>query len=193
MPQTAEERDRIERRKTGVFLLALLGGVLVLFAGFDYAMTQFAHSVQGVFSGFDLLPHDGSRLGTEVQPIPIPQSACAYLRIVSVAANDAAAPWADAFTPSVDPAQFSKQLAPPLASLDAALGAAVDHVPGPVASDFRTVRATVEVGRLNLPVRDSVPKYLDRSGVVAGYGALQHASALVGNACGFVLAPPIPF
>jgi hypothetical protein len=192
-PQTTSERDRTERRKNTVFVVSMLGGLLTLFAGFSFAFAACARSldsaINSAFSGFNLAPS----FKADVQPIAIPQSACPSLRVVSVAAKDAAAPWAQVFDPAIDPTEFSKRLAAPLASLDGALGAAVDHVPGPVASDLRTVREKVESGRLQLPVKDSVMRYLDRSGVVDGYSTLQHASALVGNACGFVLAPPIPF
>ena len=51
----------------------------------------------------------------------------------------------------------------------------------------------VQVGRAELSASTSVSDYLARSQVLAGYGTLEHASALVANACGFTLAPPSPF
>jgi hypothetical protein len=171
-----------------VFLLSVGAAGLALFAGFGIAMAACEHSVRDVFSGF-------GNIGTfeNVQPIPIPQTACPYVRLASAAAADAAAPWHDAFKPSPDWERFSTQLSGPLANLDAALGAAVPHVPEPVARDLRTVLADVKVGRVQLLAATSVSDYMARSDVLGGFAALGHASALIGTACGPTLAPPLPF
>ncbi|HEY5173388.1 MAG TPA: hypothetical protein VIK54_16825, partial [Acidimicrobiia bacterium] len=65
-------------------------------------------------------------------------------------------------------------------------------VPDLVARDLRAVRHDVQVGRVELLAATSVNEYLARSEVLSGYGTLEHASALVANACGFTLAPPLP-
>jgi hypothetical protein len=182
------ERDRIARRSGAVFVLSVGAAGLALLGGFGFAMAACANSVGDVFSGF-------GNFGSfeTVKPIPIPQTACPYVRLASAAAADAAAPWHDAFTPSPDWARFSKQLSTPLANLDAALTAAVPHVPRPVAQDLRTVLRDVQFGRVQLLAATSVSEYLTGSKVLEGFTALGHASALIGTACGPTLAPPLPF
>jgi len=61
-----------------VFLLSVGAAGLALFAGFGIAMAACEHSVRDVFSGF-------GNIGTfeNVQPIPIPQTACPYVRLAS--------------------------------------------------------------------------------------------------------------
>jgi hypothetical protein len=54
-------------------------------------------------------------------------------------------------------------------------------------------RHDVEIGRNDLLVASSVGDYLTASRVIDGYQSLAHASALVGTACGFTVAPPLPF
>ncbi|MDQ1474941.1 MAG: hypothetical protein QOE62_170 [Actinomycetota bacterium] len=182
------ERDRIARRSGAVFVLSVGAAGLALFAGFGFAMAACANSVGDVFAGF-------GNIGTfdTVKPIPIPQTACPYVRLASAAAADAAAPWHDAFAPSPDWNRFSKQLSAPLANLDAALAAAVPHVPDPVARDLRTVLRDVQFGRVQLLASTSVNDYMVTSKVLEGFTALGHASALIGTACGPTLAPPLPF
>jgi hypothetical protein len=196
--------DRAEKRKGftrfGVVFAStwVIGSVIAMLVGFSMALSECKgalDSFSGVnvdLSGFDKMLHR-----PVANPIPIPHSACPSLRLVSVAAHEANEPWRRLFQdPAVltqDWTQFSQALSTPLASLDGALGAAVDHVPGPVASDLREVRRRVEVGRLELTTPHTVNDYMNNSGVLDGYTALLHASDLVGNACGFVLAPPLPF
>ena len=189
--------DRAEKRKGftrfGVVLAStwVIGSVIAMLVGFSMALSECKGALNDSFSGFNLDLHR-----PVAHPIPIPHSACPSLRLVSVAAHDADEPWRQLFQAPVlhqDWTQFSQALSKPLASLDGALGAAVDHVPGPVASDLREVRRRVEVGRFELTTPHSVNDYMNNSGVLDGYTKLLHASDLVGNACGFELAPPLPF
>jgi hypothetical protein len=178
------ERDRIARRSGVVFALSVSAVGLALFVGFVVPMAACAHSVSDILQG---------TAPEAVRPIPIPQTACPYLHHVAAAATNAGAPWHDAFQPSPDWNHFAAELSAPLAALDLALAAAVPHVPDPVARDLVAVRQDVQVGRAELSASTSVSDYLARSQVLAGYGTLEHASALVANACGFTLAPPSPF
>jgi hypothetical protein len=130
-----------------------------------------------------------SQSESAVQPIPVPQSACPYLRLVSVATAQAQTPWLNGSVS--DWPRFSRDLSTPLASLDGALGAAIPHVPDAVARDFRDTRREVEVGRMALLAAHSLAEYLGRANVTGGYAALRHASELVGTTCGFQVAPSL--
>jgi hypothetical protein len=182
------DRDRIARRSGAVFVLSVGAAGLALFVGFGIAMAACEHSLEDAFSGF-------GKVGSfeSVEPIPIPPSACPYVRLTAAAAADASKPWHDAFEPTADWERFSKDLTGPLANLDAALGAAVPHVPELVAQDLREVQRDVEFGRVQLFAAKSVSEYMGGSKVFEGFTALGHASALVGTACGPTLAPPLPF
>ena len=160
---------------------------LALFVGFGIAMAACAHSVSEL-SGLLQFPAPAA-----VPPVPIPQTACPYLRLVAVAAENAGAAWHDAFQPSTGWKRFAGKLSVPLTALDTALATAAPHVPDPVARDLVAVQHDVHIGRAQLRAATSVNDYLARSQVLSGYGTLEHASALVGNACGFTLAPPLPF
>jgi hypothetical protein len=181
------DRDRIARRSGAVFALSVAATGLALFVGFGIAMAGCEHSLQDAFSGF------GNGSFESVAPIPIPPTACPYVRLTAAAAAEAAKPWHDAFAPAADWARFSKDLSAPLANLDAALTATVPNVPAPVAQDLRTVQHDVEFGRVQLFAANSVSEYMNGSKVFEGFTALGHASALVGTACGPQLAPPLPF
>src|SRR5947207_13176382 len=111
-PEPTSERDRIVRRSGAVFLLSVGATGLALFVGFGLAMAACTNSLEDAFDGFNL--------GTveSVKPIPIPQTACPYLRLTAKAAADAAPPWRVAFQPTADWKQFSKDLTAPLANLD---------------------------------------------------------------------------
>ena len=74
-------------------------------------MASCAHSVSDILQG---------TAPEAVRPIPIPQTACPYLQLVSVAATNAGAPWHDAFQPSPDWNHFAAELSAPLAALDIA-------------------------------------------------------------------------
>jgi hypothetical protein len=175
-------KRRVERNSALVFTLAMCATAVVILVGFGLA----AAACSDAFN-------DLTESGSSPKPIPIPQAACPYLRLVSVAAANAGAPWSQVFDSNPPSwAQFSSQLRGPLGALDIALGDAIPHVPVPVANDLSTVRLRVENGRRELEIQTSVTDYLDTSGVADGYLTLQHASALVDNACGFTLAPAFP-
>ena len=121
------------------------------------AMAACEHSLEDAFSGFGKLGSFDS-----VEPIPIPPTSCPYVRLTAAAAADTAEPWHVAFEPAADWARFSKDLTGPLANLDAALAAAVPHVPEPVAQDLREVQRDVEYGRVQLFSAKSVSEYMGR-------------------------------
>jgi hypothetical protein len=169
----------------------VIGSVVTMLVGFAMALSACENALS--FTGPDLSGLDKILQRPVAHPIAIPQSACPSLQLVSVAAHEANEPWRQAFQPSPDWTRFSTALSTPLASLDGALGVAVDNVPAPVAHDLREVRRRVEIGRVELTTAQTIDDYMKHSGVLDGYSTLVHASDLVGNACGFELAPPFPF
>jgi hypothetical protein len=182
------DRDRVVRRSGAVFALSLSAAALTVAVGFGVAFAACTGAVAQIFSNLGT-----PSVSYDVAPIPIPQRACPYLRLVSAAAANAGAPWHDALAGPGTWSRFTHELTGPLADLDAALGAAVPRVPDPVAQDLRTVRHDVQIGRVELFAAGSVSDYMGRSQVFEGYTSLVHAGALVGNACGAALAPPLPF
>ena len=182
------ERERVVGRSSAVFSLSLCVVTVGLVVAFSIAFAACNNALRDTFTGF-------GQIGTAsaVKPIPIPRSACPSLRLVSAAAAGAASPWRDALVGSRDWKRFASAMTEPLAEFDAALGAAVPNVPDAVARDLSAVRSDVEVGRVELFDATSVTEYMNRADVVGGYGRLGHASALVGDACGITLAPPLPF
>ncbi len=68
---------------------------------------------------------------------------------------------------------------------------ALPHVPAPVATELKTVRAKVAEGRKQVAAARSASEYTPASADEAadGYVALGNASDLVGDACGFDLTP----
>lgn len=179
------EEDPTARRSGAVFFASVGAVGLALFVGFGLAMAACANSISDGFG--DIGTFDS------VEPIAIPPPACPYVRLASAAAATAAKPWHGAFGPAPDWNRFAKDLAEPLANLDATLGATVPHVPDAVARDLRTVQRDVELGRVQLFTATSVSEYIARSNALEGFSALAHASALIGDACGPALAPPSPF
>ena len=182
------EAEPSSTRSGIVFLLSVIATGVALLVGFGVLMTACANSLSRVGDAFGSVT-----TSPPVQPIAIPQSACPYLRLVATAATNAGAPWHVAFEPAADWNRFSHDLAGPLVALDDALTAAVPNVPAAVAQDLREVQRDVQRGRVQLLVASSVTDYMGQSNVVEGYTALGHASALVGNACGVTIAPPLPF
>ena len=176
-----------------VFTAAVTSTGLALLVGFGLLFSacadSFSHLLDGVGPNFG----SGNLSFNDVQPIPVPQASCPYLRLVSAAAANAGAPWHDAFSASASMERLARDLPAPLAALDAALGAAIPNVPGPVARDLRAVRTDVQFGRVELLAATSAKDYLNQSKVIEGYGTLVHASRLVGAACGADIAPPLPF
>jgi hypothetical protein len=190
----ASKRDRTERRPGIVFTAAVSSTGLALLVGFGLLFSacanSFSHLLDGVGTNFG---SGDLSFGDNVQPVPVPQASCPYLRLVSAAATNAGAPWHDAFSGSASIQRLAHDLPAPLAALDAALGAAIPNVPSPVARDLRAVRTDVQFGRVELVAATSAKDYLNQSKVIEGYGTLVHASRLVGAACGADIAPPLPF
>jgi hypothetical protein len=163
-------------------ILAIIGVVGALVAALGFAVASFD-------------PFGGSGLfapAPVVKPIPIPKSACPYLRVVNAAASDANH-W-DVGLNADDVKSwraFGKRLAPTLVSLQSSLQLAIPHVPGPVATQLKATLHQVVIGRPPLLTTTSFTDYIDKTNgaVSAGYIDLLHASDLVGNACGFTLAP----
>ena len=182
------EPDLVGRAGVSITLI----GLAALFGLMIVGIVAAAAALAAFNINVDLSGLKNNPFASDVHPIPVPRAACPYLRLVSVAAANAAAPWSAEFQRAPDWEQFSTRISPSLASFDDALGGAVPHVPPPVAHDLLEVRRQVEIGRAALPTAHSVDDYFNSSGVITGYSTLSHASALVGGACGFPLAPPIP-
>ena len=173
-----DTRQRHTRRNVAIF-----GGVIValLVAG-------------AVTVGVALASIDVGDIGrrSPTKAIPIPATACPYLRVVSVAASDANHWDQGIATGDVKSWRaFAKRTAPTLAALDHSLRLAIPHVPKPVATQLRWTLLNVVKGRPALLGSESYIDYLHQSedAVTGGYAALSEASDLVGNACGFTLAP----
>ena len=127
-----------------------------------------------------------------VKPIPIPATACPYLRVVHVAASSAGAGWATAlgYSNAKQWRPFARQLEPKLAILESSLVASIPHVPRPVAWDFEDTAHQIVIGR-SPSAFATTWDYIGRTNnaVIAGWGDLNHASDLIGNGCGFDFAP----
>jgi hypothetical protein len=189
VPVSDEERARIVGRSSAVFALSMCVVAIGVVVGFGIAFAACADTASHLFDG---LGGSFSSPG-DVKPVPIPATACPYLRLVSASATDAGTPWHDALQEHGDWNLLKLRLTAPLASLDNALGTAIPQVPDVVAQDLRETRRDVQIGRAELLAASSVSDYLGRSNVIDGYQSLAHAGALVGTACGFALAPPLPF
>jgi hypothetical protein len=130
--------------------------------------------------------------GPAVKPIPIPATACPYLRVVHVAASAAGVDWFTAlgYGAAKQWQPFARQLEPKLTVLESSLVASIPHVPHPVARDFEDTAHQIVIGHSPTASRN-VNDYLNRtnSAVITGWSALNHASELIGNACGFDFAP----
>jgi hypothetical protein len=172
-------------------LIAFLALVAV-FVGFGAVMVACGDSLAHMGNGFSM-PNLNLNLGPHRAPIPIPHRSCASLRAVQLTAADAGQSWGTVLL-SNDAAgwqTFASQLGPRLARFDVALRAAIPNVPAPVAAELRDVIQQVDIGRRQLPHAKSSAAYtsLTNNAVFIGYEALGEASDLVGNACGFTLAP----
>ena len=122
--------------------------------------------------------------------IPVAETACPSLRLVHVAAERAGRHWAAALNKEISWKEFAAQLGPKLPPLAAALRAAIPLVPARVSRDLRFALKEVQIGRIKLKTARSIEEYtFQHRNVLAGYVALAHASNLIGNQCGFVLAP----
>jgi hypothetical protein len=177
---------RPDEEHTGRDFAIILGIVVVvgaLVAGLGFAAASF-----DPFGGSGLFgPPQGA-----LKPIPIPASACPFLRVVSATANDANHWDVGLNADDLKSWQaFGTQLAPTLASLETSLVVAIPHVPSPVASQLSATLRQVVIGRPKLLSTRSFSDYVQQTNgaVSTGYYHLARASELVGNACGFKLAP----
>jgi hypothetical protein len=175
-------RDEDHVGRDFAIILASIGVVGALVAALGFAVASFD-------------PLGGSGLLASppvVKPIPIPASACPYLRVVNAAASEANH-W-DVGLNADDVKSwraFGKRLAPTLVSLESSLQLAIPHVPGPVATQLKATLHQVVIGRPKLQSTTSFTDYIEQTdgAVSEGYRDLLNASHLVGNACGFPLAP----
>ena len=80
---------------------------------------------------------------------------------------------------------------PKLANLELALTISIPHVPKPVAVDFGKTLQSIKAGRPPLLISKTADDHSNRTsfGVFDGYLALNDASNLVGDACGFEFGP----
>jgi hypothetical protein len=141
---------------------------------------------------------DYFRIGRRtLSPIPVSIDACPYLRPIhdaSVHLNDQ---WTRALDGRLPWPSFRADLRAELPKLEGALKRAESHVPRPIVSKFDVVIVWVHLGRAQLPRATSAfdvlsPPGQTKSPVTEGVDALADASDLVGNVCGFRLAPSNP-
>lgn len=142
---------------------------------------------------------DYFRIGRRpLSPISVSIDACPYLRPihdVSVRLNDQ---WRRALDGRERWPSFRVHLASELPTLERALEQADSHVPARIARQFEVVVVWVHLGRAELPRATSVVDVLSPAGqakspVIDGANALADASDLVGNVCGYRLAPANTF
>jgi hypothetical protein len=127
-----------------------------------------------------------------VTRVPIPSTACPYLRVV----RDAATAARDGLFGRHDTPASWKAFSQQLNEFDGALREAVPKVPPRVATKLREVVRQVDIGRAEVPHAHTDTEYQQQIGDAAfdGYFALADVSTLVGPACGFTVAPdPFPF
>jgi hypothetical protein len=142
----------------------------------------------GIASCMNSLSLNFESLGAPTgKPIPIPPAACPYLVVVHVAAENAGIGWIDALGDNTPKhwRPFAVQLAPQLAVLETTLLVVASvHVPRLVASDFTDALHQVVIGRPPLATSLTVDASLQQtnSAVLSGWGDLNHASYLIGNA-----------
>jgi hypothetical protein len=139
---------------------------------------------------------DNLHIGTDngrqrLSPIAVSIDACPYLRPVHEVAGRLGNQWAGSWEPWPS---FRARLAADLPKLEAALKRAEPHVPARIVSKFEVVALEVHLGRTELPrARSPVdvlfPPGVTKSPVLEGVDALADASDLVGNVCGYRLAP----
>jgi hypothetical protein len=162
--------------------LAMFGMVVALVVGLVIALGVAMSSVKP-------LGELGAR--APVKPIPIPATACPYLRSVSVSASAANYSAGLAASDGRSWRAFAERTAPALASFERSLQLALPHVQRPVAAQLRVTLHQVLIGRPALMISRSSADYLNRTNLapLIGFSALADASGLVGNACGFTLVP----
>jgi hypothetical protein len=174
-----------KRGKSGVAVVASLwiSGVLAFVVVCGIGISSCMNAIN--FGNFSLPP-----LGmSDVKPIPIPATACPYLRVLNAVEESAGVGWIKALgynTPQTW-RPFAAQLAPKLAVLETTLLVASAHVRGPVASDFADALHQVAIGRPSLATSLTEDAYVTQTNdaVLAGWADLNHAGQLIGDACGF--------
>jgi hypothetical protein len=127
-------------------------------------------------------------------PIKVPRAACPCLNPVHVLAVALDRQWAAAFGGGDRWPTFKKELAAELPALELDVARAEPHVPGQIAARFEALEGDLRLGVAELPSAKSVSDVLAPPGsrtppLADGVGALVDASDLVGNACGYPLAP----
>jgi hypothetical protein len=182
------EPDRNDGRWQPGCLVAL-AALVAVFVGFGAVMVACGNSLSHIGEGI-AVPNFSKSLAA----IPVPSASCAPLRAVQLTAADAGQSWGTVFTNPSDTSSwhsFAAQLGPRLARFDVALHAAVPRTPAPIAAELRDVIRKVDVGRVQLPHAQSEADYatLTNNAVLEGYASLGRASDLMGDACGFTLAP----
>jgi len=127
-------------------------------------------------------------------PIPVPRSACRYLRRVHDTADRSGQLWVSAAFGSL--ADRKRNLVTfRLLEFDFALQRAMPHVPVAVRRQLHETLVQVRAGERELRRAKSVSAYgiATFDAVDAGNRSLGNASDLVGHACGFRLEPRLDF
>jgi hypothetical protein len=181
------EIDAVTRRRGPDWRAPVIGvGIAIaLIVGFGACTAFVAHQLD-----FEI----GRR---RLSPIPVPSTACPYLRPIHTVAVKLDDQWVRALDGRDPWPAFRLELTAELPTLEDALTRAQSHVPAPIASKFATVVLDVRLGRAELPRATSVADVLffpdaGKSAVMDGASALADATDLVGAACGFRLAPTSP-
>jgi hypothetical protein len=126
--------------------------------------------------------------------IGVSADACPYLNRVHTLVVRLDRQWTDALAGRDRWPTFRTELATELPALQAALVRSEPYVPEPIGSRFETMVLDLRLGVAELPQAASVMDVLVRPGtskspLVDGVNALADASDLVGEACGYRLAP----
>lgn len=179
--------------------IAALVGLAVVFGGLAALFVKAGNALEHVGSGFNL-----SFASNEEHPIPIPKAACPYLRTVHDTADASGRLYVEALNARKPNrgsdsgarqswSSFRSASRLTLAGFDDALSKAVPHVPPRVAARLDVVLTNVRSGERELGTATSYAEYTNATSgdVLAGLGALDDASGLVGNACGFTLSPSV--
>jgi hypothetical protein len=188
MPQARIERDELGtpkrwRRGTLIALVITTGGFATAFTGCTYLVATWTPDL-----GF----HFDSR--PRLKPIPVPRTACPYLRQVHDTASVAGQASGAATFDTRDGKRWSASamlLSLKLQRFDLALRSAAPHVPTPIAARLEAVNRQVDIGVSQLPLARTGSDWSARTAdaVFSGYSSLSDASDLTGNACGFTVAP----
>jgi hypothetical protein len=178
------------RRSKLIFPLGVIAAVVALVA---LAFAAFAFALNNVFKGVGNI---GLPARERLEPIPIAASACPYLREVHDKAESASRAYMGALSAQTGSRRWPTEAAEhaqDLAAFELTLRAAIPHVPARVATELRQVRAKVAAGRKDVAAAHSASEYVGLSWGHAADGAtaLQNASDLVGQACGFELWPSL--